>query len=105
MPRLTLRYIKRKQEQDSAAAAVQAEKSLKRKQQMDSDHMVFGDVIQPIAKAKTDNKPSSPRVSMGLDRSLKFDSLPTGMGVKDESMGLLEGGQGLKALGQLDEDD
>lgn len=97
------RYIKRKQEQESAAAAVQAEKALKRKQQMDDDHMVFGDVIQPIAKIKKDNKPSSPRVSLGGDRALN-DTLPTGMGLKDEAMGLLEGGQGLKALGQMDDD-
>lgn len=73
---------------------------------MDSDHMVFGDIIQPISQVKKEGaKPSSPRVSMASDRSLGYETLPTGTGVKDEAMGLLAGGQGLKALGRMDGDD
>jgi len=69
--------------------------------------MVFGDIIRPtVQKAQ---KPTSPRTSMGSDRPLAFvsgskdanDRLPTGMGVKDEAMGLLAGGKGLKENAQL----
>jgi hypothetical protein len=73
---------------------------------MNSDAMVFGEVIQPLPKVKKENQIGSPRVSIGADRSMpgivgEMDkSLPTGMGVKDEAMGLIEGGQGLKALGE-----
>jgi cyclin H len=90
-----------------------------------SDEMVFGDVIQTIPKRE--RKPMSPRVSLGADRSIDLDRSkgsdlsnklnlesessspqnrgePTGMGVKDEAMGLLTGGSGLKEVGLLTEE-
>ncbi len=67
--------------------------------------MVFGDVI------KTKRVPLSPRVTVPMDRSAMMgDGIPigdSGMGVKDEAMGFLVGGKGLKEIGKemIDDDD
>ena len=75
---------------------------------MSDADMIFGDIIRPIIQKA--QKPTSPRTSIGSDRPLAFVSvskdandrrLPTGMGVKDEAMGLLAGGKGLKEIAQL----
>jgi cyclin H len=118
---LMRRYIKRKQEQEAAAAAVKAEKTLKLKKEMSESEMLFGDIIQPI-KPKKDRKPMSPRVFAGTDRGITIDrstangqadkgtgmegyeAPASGMGVPDEAMGLLTGGAGLKDVGLLHEE-
>ena len=124
---LTNRYIKRKQEQEAAAAASKAEKTIKLKKEMSEADMLFGDVIQP-SRTKKIRRIMSPRVVVGTDRAMDLDrpsasvkvenGTPTGedtgmegyeapasgMGVKDEAMGLLTGGSGLKDVGLLHED-
>ena len=123
------RYIKRKQEQEAAAAATKAEKTIKLKKEMSETDMLFGDIIQPI-KAKKDRKPMSPRVFAGADRAMQpakssangkadleipteasagtgmegYREPPSGMGVRDEAMGLVSGGAGSKDVGMLHED-
>jgi len=61
--------------------------------------MVFGDIIRP------DRKPLSPRVTIEGQNGVKGDGfgprlLDNGMGVKDEGMGMILGGTGLKEIGK-----
>ena len=70
---------------------------------MSDRELVFGDVVKPM-KSKKDTKTWSPRVTMGSDRELsRSDGLmePSGMGLKDEAMGNVMGGKGLKDVGKL----
>ena len=71
---------------------------------MSDRESVFGDVIKPAMHIKKDTKTWSPRVTMGSDRELtRSDGSmePSGMGIKDEAMGNVIGGQGLKDVGKL----
>ena len=67
--------------------------------------MVFGDVI------KSERKPLSPRVTVAMDtNATRGDGVAlgeSGMGVKDESMGLVVGGKGLREVGKelIDEEE
>ena len=83
------------------------------KQEMSEREAVFGDVIQTSAsappKVKKDTRTWSPRVTMGEDRELEdghhaAGGSATGMGVKDEAMGNLTGGAGLKDVGETTEE-
>lgn len=92
------RYIKRKREQETTTAAAKAAKTLQARADQSDREMVFGDVI------KTQRKPLSPRVTIAMDRSTtRGDGVAigeSGMGVKDEAMGLVVGGKGLKEVGK-----
>ena len=80
---------------------------------MSDRETVFGDVIQP-RRAKTDKtdktRSMSPRVTIGADLGLnKGDGNgpaieASGMGVKDEAMGILVAGKGLEDVGKLTEE-
>ena len=67
--------------------------------------MIFGEVI------KSERKPLSPRVTVAMDtNATRGDGVAlgeSGMGVKDEAMGLVVGGKGLREIGKelIDEDD
>lgn len=98
------RYAKRKREQETASAALRTAKTLKANQAMNDREMVFGDVI----RQDTGKKAMSPRVSLSADRPIHDGNTPgigeTGMGVKDEAMGNVLGGEGLVEVGAgLDE--
>ena len=99
-----IRYIQRKKEQESAVAEHKAEKTIRIRQEMSDRESVFGDVIQPVSRAKKDTRTWSPRVTMGSDRDLEDGDRETGMGVKDEAMGNLTGGRGLKDVGMTTEE-
>ncbi|ORX39396.1 putative cyclin-dependent protein kinase regulator [Kockovaella imperatae] len=100
----TALYIQRKEEQAKEVAAQKAEKTLKLKEGMSDRDMVFGDVIRPT-QSKKDTKTWSPRVTMGSDRPLDGAKMePSGMGLKDEAMGNLIGGAGLRDIGKTHED-
>ena len=100
-----LRYIKRKRAQETSAAETKAKKVLKAQAAQSDREMVFGDVI------KTERKPLSPKTTVRAERGALagagalFDE--GGMGVKDEAMGLVVGGKGLKEVGKelIDDDD
>jgi len=68
-------YIKRKAEQEASAAEARAVKVVKIKKEMSDRDMVFGPIV---------------------GRETKED---TGMGIKDEAMGMVSGGKGLKDVG------
>lgn len=100
---MTFRYMKRKKEQDTTAVAAKAAKSLKALRDQSDRETVFGDIIQP------DRKPLSPRVTVAVDRGrTRGDGVPlqeNEMGVKDEAMGMVVGGNGLREVGRELEDD
>lgn len=125
----TALYLKRKRETEASEAAARAAKTLKAQQIMADRESVFGDVIQPPSA----RKPLSPRLTIpttgrrpptpsGLKEVVaqrgkehhpggagtgEGDGAmePAGMGIRDEAMGMLVGGQGLKHVGEeLDSD-
>jgi len=80
---------------------------------MSEAEMVFGDIIRPIDKKGS--KPITPPNSLNTDRNI-YDAHAgrggrgtesgvqvTGMGVKDEAMGMLTGGTGLKEVGKVED--